>query len=141
MRKLRSVRLTLVVIATLCACYIAYLGASFERAVEPEPLSGASVGFWLVIGYVAASPLWVPTLVPARLTILFRVTRVLGAVGTLFLLVLFLSAPVSQVMRAALGNSFDSPALLIGLVLSTSCILGLVMIYRLGRELRTAREA
>lgn len=132
----RAARLALILLGTVWACHVAFFGIEFSLAVEPEAFNTFSAVYWLVVGFIVASPLWIPALVPAQYPRTLGLAAIVGAAGTIGLVVVSGSIVFKQTVRLASGYSFHWPALFHGLVLLAACILGLVLIRRLLRARR-----
>src|SRR5688572_763940 len=125
-----SVRISLLMISLLCGGYVAVQGMSFSRAVEPELYGIGTTLFWLAIGAVATSPLWLPATVPAKFPRALIVARVAGAIGALVLAMFLGLSAVHNISRALSGLGANLGVLAQSLGLSSACLLGLVLLLR-----------
>lgn len=122
-----SFRVILLVGAVLCGGFVALLGSSFSRAVEPETYSESSV-FWLLAGAVVAAPLWVSAVFPSRYPAALKVCRRVSAAILLLPTLLFGGIVVNNISRSISGLGATPPALLQGAVLTIACLVCLAIL-------------
>ena len=115
-------RVFLLIATLLCGGYIAYLGASFSHAVEPESFSASTIVFWLVVGVLATFPIWLPAAVPSRFPSITRAARWISAVGCLALMLVFGSPMISNLRRAFAGHEYFGSTLAINSLLFVICL-------------------
>ena len=123
-----SFRFALLIGAVLCGGFVALLGGSFSRAVEPETYStGASV-FWVLAGAIVATPLWVPAIIPSRYPVALKVCRRVSAAVLCLPTWLFGGIVWNNVSRSISGASATPSALAQGAVLTLVCLACMVIL-------------
>lgn len=115
-------RILLLIVAALCAAFVAVLGISFSLAVEPDAYSASTSSFWLVLAAVFASPIWMPALIPDRYPRVLSVCRRLGAIALLFPTFMFSSIVIHNISRSLSGLGATPTALVQGLALTLACV-------------------
>jgi hypothetical protein len=115
-------RAFLFIAALLCGGYIAYLGASFSRDVEPESFTPVTGAFWLAVGLLATFPIWLPAVVPSRFPSIARAAGWISVVGCLVLLLVFGSPIIHNLRRAFAGHEFFASVLAINSLLFLVCL-------------------
>lgn len=122
-----SFRVILLLSAVLCGGFVALLGNSFSRAVEPEAYSDSSA-FWLLTGAVVTAPLWVSAVFPSRYPVALKVCRRVSAAIFLLPTLFFGGIVVNNVSRIISGLGATPPALLQGAVLTLACLVCLAIL-------------
>ena len=133
-----SSRIVLLFGAILGGGFVAFLGGSFSRAVEPESYSTGTSAFWFLAGIVVAAPLWVPAVCPSRYPVALKACRRVGAAALLLPTWLFGSIVVHNISRAVSGLGATPSALIQGTVLTSVCLVCLVVL--LWPEIRTCSK-
>lgn len=123
-----SARIALLLAAALCGGFVAFQGASFSNAVEPESYTAATAGFWFAAGAVISAPLWLPALVPSRFSVTLKLCRWVGATVLLLPTYLFSTIVIHNISRSVSGLGATPHALIQGAVLTVACICGIVIL-------------
>lgn len=118
----KAARILLLLVATLCAVFVAILGGGFSRSVEPEAYSDGTLAFWFVLALTFAAPFWIPALIPERYPRALKVCRRVGAAALLLPTYLFGSIVVHNISRSLSGLGGTPSALVQGLVLFIACV-------------------
>lgn len=130
-----SFRFTLLLGAVLCCGFVALLGSSFSRAVEPETYSVGTSAFWFLAGAVVATPLWVPAIIPSRYPVALKFCRWVSAAALLVPTLLFGSIVWHNINHSVSGLGATSSALAQGAILTVACLVCMVIL--MWPELRT----
>ncbi len=121
-------RLILLLAATLVCGFVAVVGSGFSNAVEPESFSAATVVFWLVAGALFSAPLWLPAVIPNRLSVALTLCRRVSAALLCIPAYLFGAVIVHNVTRSFSGLSVSASELTQGVILTAVCISGVAIL-------------
>jgi hypothetical protein len=121
-------RVFLIFAAWLCGGFVTLQGDGFSHAVDPELYSASTLVFWLFAGALAAMPLWLPALVPARFSRFLTISRRLGAVTLLIPSWLFGSIVVLGMQRTAAEQEGFSAVFFMGAALGSICLISFVIL-------------
>jgi hypothetical protein len=123
-----ATRIILLLIALLCGGFVAWLGDGFSYAVEPNQHSIATSIFWAGLGAVFSAPLWIAALIPSRFAKLAKVSRLAGAAYLLLPVFLFGGIVTHNISRWHSGLGASPSALVQGIVLTSGCLVALVLL-------------
>ena len=121
-------RLILLIGAALCGGFVVILGSGFSQAVEPQSYSAGISAFWVFAGAVVAAPLWVPAIIPSHFPNALKNSRRVSAAMLLFPTFSFGSIVWHNISRSFSGLGATPSALFQGLLLTTVCLAGLVIL-------------
>jgi hypothetical protein len=121
-------RFILLLCAVICGGFVALLGGGFSQAVEPQSYSAGTSAFWFLAGAVVAAPLWVPAIIPAHFPNALKNSRWVSAALLLFPTFLFGSIVWHNISRSFSGFGAIPSALFQGLLLTSACLAGLVIL-------------
>lgn len=115
-------RLFLLASAAICGAFVASLGGSFARAVEPESYTAGTSLFWFLTAAVFVAPLWAPAAIPNRYPVVQKIGRRVGAAALLIPLFIFGGIVVHNLQRSIAGLGASPVALAQGAVLTLLCV-------------------
>ena len=121
-------RFILLLGAAICGGFVVFLGSDFSQAVEPQSYSAGISAFWFLAGAVVAAPLWVPAIIPSYFPNALKNSRRVCAGLLLFPTFLFGSIVWHNISRSFSVLGAIPSALFQGLLLTTACFAGLVIL-------------
>ncbi|MES2825580.1 MAG: hypothetical protein V4732_18405 [Pseudomonadota bacterium] len=121
-------RLILLIGAALCGGFVLLLGSDFSQAVEPQSYSAGISAFWVLAGAVVAAPLWVTAIIPSHFPNALKNSRRVSAAMLLFPTFLFGSIVWHNISPSFSGLVAASSALFQGVLLTTVCLTGLIIL-------------
>jgi len=120
-------RIALLIVAGALALATFMLGASFTYAAEAPARAVGSWIFWMLFAVAIATPLWLPALVPTRLTGISRIVR--WASVLLALVPLRYIATVLLHQYSLYGGGNFAPGIFgVALLLCTGCVCAIVVL-------------
>jgi hypothetical protein len=114
--------------ALLCPGFITLVGSSFSFGVEPEQFTPMTFVRWAGLGALASAPLWGPALIPTHYVRTLRISRYISAALLLAPIYFFGGIVVHNVRRSLSGLEASPLALLQGVVLTSACVAGLILL-------------
>lgn len=122
------VRLSLFMFAAICGAFVTLSGVSLSYGLEPYHFSFRTAAFWVLAGLAVALPLWLPALIPNRFSRMLKFVRWLGALTLTLPTYLFGSIVTHNISRSLNGLGATPSALAQGLVTTSACVAGLVIL-------------
>ncbi len=109
---------------------VAFTGARFSRAAEPEPFPIMTLMFWLLFGILVVFPFWLPAIFPFRRAERRRACQILCAV-CLFLFLLFSGSLLLQRLKPLFSAPHTNLAMMgKATFLFATCLASLVVLLR-----------
>ncbi|WP_447766813.1 hypothetical protein [Pseudomonas nicosulfuronedens] len=124
-----SARITLLLLACAIGGYFAILGVTFTFAVEPQT-SRSAIAVWMAMAVVFSLPVWLPAIVPARLSRLHVFVRRTCMILLCFPTQLYASTVLHQLVRIHSHQESNPTVLVEGLSLTSACLMAMALLVK-----------